>query len=181
VSTVVNPFVARSKLSSQRDSLADKLNRLFDAVHPAGRGTPYSNKEVAGAIRASGGSISDVYIWQLRTGRRDNPTRDHLAALANFFGVSPAYFFDEHAARQADADLDTRGRLRRMRPEQVSLRSVLASQGLSPESQKLIQQLVDRCLELEGRARRDSHGADPSDGADLSDGAEPSDGRGAES
>jgi transcriptional regulator with XRE-family HTH domain len=148
--------VARSKLSSQRDSLADKLNRLFDTVYPAGRGTPYSNKEVAGAIRASGGSISDVYIWQLRTGRRDNPTRDHLAALANFFGVSPAYFFDERAAAQTTADADVR-----LRPEQVSLRSVLASQGLSPESQTLIQQLVDRCLELEGRIRHDS---DPSDG-----------------
>jgi len=150
--------VERSKLSSQRDSLAEKLNRLFDTVYPAGRGTPYSNKEVAGAIRASGGSISDVYIWQLRTGRRDNPTRDHLAALANFFGVSPAYFFDESAAAQTAADLETLDRFRRLRPEQVSLRSVLASQGLSPESQKLIQQLVDRCLELEGRARRDPDG-----------------------
>jgi transcriptional regulator with XRE-family HTH domain len=142
-------------LSSQRDSLADKLNRLFTTVYPAGRGTPYSNKEVASAIRAAGGAISDVYIWQLRTGRRENPTRDHLAALANFFGVSPAYFFDEDTAARTDADLDTLDRLRQLRPEQVSLRTVLAQQGLSPESQRLIQQLVDRCLELEGKARRD--------------------------
>ena len=34
--------------------------------------------------------ISSTYVWQLRTGRRDNPTQKHLSALGAFFGVSPA-------------------------------------------------------------------------------------------
>src|SRR6266487_180714 len=76
-------------------TLSDKLNHLFLTVHPAGRG-PYSNEEVASAVRDTGGpTVSATYIWQLRKGLRDNPTKKHLEALADFFGVSPAYFFDD--------------------------------------------------------------------------------------
>jgi transcriptional regulator with XRE-family HTH domain len=52
---------------------------------------------VAAAINEAAGEgvISGTYVWQLRTGRRDNPTCRHLIALSRFFGVSPAYFFDE--------------------------------------------------------------------------------------
>jgi transcriptional regulator with XRE-family HTH domain len=136
-------------------SFADKLNRLFATVHPASRGTPYSNKEAAAAIREAGGSISDVYIWQLRTSRRTNPTKEHIEALAGFFGVNPAYFFDEEAARRTIADLQTLDKLRRLNVQQVSLRTVLQHKGLSPESQEIIQQMVDRCLELEGLTGKD--------------------------
>jgi transcriptional regulator with XRE-family HTH domain len=140
-------------------SLAEKLNLLFATVQPGQRDSPYSSKEVAASIRAAGGSISDVYIWQLRTGRRTNPTKEHLEALAAFFGVSPAYFFDDDAARRTIADLETLDKLRRLNVQQVSLRTVLQDQGLSVQSQQIIQQLVDRCLELEGLAGRDE--ADP--------------------
>ena len=136
-------------------SFADKLNLLFATVHPASRGTPYSNKEVAAAIREVGGSISDVYIWQLRTSRRTNPTKEHIEALADFFGVNPAYFFHEDAARRTIADLQTLDKLRRLNVQQVSLRTVLQHKGLSPESQEIIQQMVDRCLELEGLTGKD--------------------------
>ena len=136
-------------------SFADRLNLLFDSIRPAGRATPYSNKEVAVAIRDNGGAISDVYIWQLRTGRRRNPTKDHIEALATFFGVSPAYFFDDESARHTMADLRTLDALRRLQVQQVSLRTVLAHKGLSAESQQVIQQLVDRCLELEGLTEQD--------------------------
>lgn len=133
-------------------SFADRLNLLFDTIRPAGRGASYSNKEVASAIRANGGSISDVYIWQLRTGRRRNPTKDHIEVLAAFFGVSPAYFFDDESARHTIADLETLDTLRRLQVEHVSLRTVLQHKGLSVASQQVIQQLVNRCLELEGLA-----------------------------
>lgn len=42
--------------------------------------------------------ISSTYVWQLRTGRRNNPTQRHLSALAAFFGVSPMCFFDQTEA-----------------------------------------------------------------------------------
>ena len=82
--------------------LADRLDYLFRTVHPKDRG-PYTPAEVAEAINEAAGGrvISSTYIWQLRTGRRDNPTQKHLSALASFFGVSPMYFF-----QQAEADRD---------------------------------------------------------------------------
>jgi hypothetical protein len=36
-----------------------------------------------------------TYLRQLRKGLRDNPTKRHLEALADFFGVAPIYFFDD--------------------------------------------------------------------------------------
>lgn len=87
-------------------TLAGKLDRLFAAVHPAGRGE-YSYEEVAAALRAAGGpTISGTYVWQLRKGLRDNPTKKHLEALASFFGISPSYFFNEEAAERIDAELE---------------------------------------------------------------------------
>ena len=74
-------------------------------VHPKDRG-PYTPAEVAEAVNqaASERVISSTYVWQLRTGRRDNPTQKHLSALAAFFGVSPMYFFKESEAdRRASA------------------------------------------------------------------------------
>jgi hypothetical protein len=67
--------------------LADRLDHLFRTVHPKDRG-PCTHAEVAEAINAAAGDsvISATYVWQLRTGRRDNPTRRHLSALAAFFG-----------------------------------------------------------------------------------------------
>src|SRR5690242_13076951 len=82
----------------RRTTLAAKLDRLFRSIHPRGRGE-YTFEEVADAVRRAGGpTISATYVWQLRKGLRDNPTKKHLEALADFFGVSPVYFFDDAAA-----------------------------------------------------------------------------------
>jgi transcriptional regulator with XRE-family HTH domain len=85
-----------------RGLLADRLDHLFRTVHPKDRG-PYTPAEVAEAINKAAGEkvISSTYVWQLRTGRRGNPTQRHLSALAAFFGVSPMYFFDD---TEADRD-----------------------------------------------------------------------------
>jgi hypothetical protein len=40
--------------------------------------------------------------------------------------------------------------LRQLGAKRVALRTVLESAGLSEASQRLVQQVVDRCLELEG-------------------------------
>ena len=82
--------------------LADRLDGLFQTVHPKDRG-PYTPAEVAEAVNQAAGErvISSTYVWQLRTGRRDNPTQKHLSALATFFGVSPMYFFEETEADRA--------------------------------------------------------------------------------
>jgi transcriptional regulator with XRE-family HTH domain len=59
-------------------------------------GKPLSVAEVAAVVNAAAGEtlISATYVWQLRTGRRRNPTYRHPIALSRAFGVSPSYFFD---------------------------------------------------------------------------------------
>jgi ESX-1-secreted protein regulator len=127
-------------------SLASKLDRLFQAVRPGGRGE-YSYQEVADSIRSEGGpTISATYLWQLRKGLRDNPTRNHLAALAKFFGVSPAYFFDEDTAEMVDAQLSLLAAMRDASVRTVALRA----QGLSVESLAAVRVVIDHARRLEG-------------------------------
>jgi transcriptional regulator with XRE-family HTH domain len=129
-----------------RWTLAQKLDSLFRTVHPAARGE-YSFEEVARAIQARGGpTISATYLWQLRKGLRDNPTKKHLEALADFFGVSPAYFFDDEVTARIDAELALLATLRDASVRQLALRAA----GLSPESLRTIAEMIERVRQLEG-------------------------------
>ena len=88
--------------------LAERLDLLFETVHPAGRG-PYTLREAADAINAEAGEtiISAAYLSQLRNGKREEPSHSRLAAIARFFGVDVEYFSGSapaaDAARQAEA------------------------------------------------------------------------------
>jgi transcriptional regulator with XRE-family HTH domain len=127
-------------------TLADKVNRLFSTVKPAGR-REYSNQDVANALAEQGSApISATYIWQLRKGLRDNPTKRHLEALAQFFGVPPAYFFDDAAGQQIAAELDLLAAMRDAGVRQVAQRTA----GLSPAGLDVIHSLVEHVRELEG-------------------------------
>ncbi|WP_127360941.1 helix-turn-helix domain-containing protein [Actinacidiphila soli] len=129
-----------------RRTLAEKIDYLFTTVHPKNRG-PYTYEEVASGIKRSGGpTISASYVWQLRTGAKDNPTMKHLEALSGFFGVSPSYFFNEETSERIAANLSM---LASMRDNQV--RSVaLRASGLSPETLTTIQGFIERARALEG-------------------------------
>jgi len=126
-------------------SLAEKLDRLFRTVHPAGR-PPHSNAEVAAALQRDGGpTVSTTYLWQLRKGLRANPTKAHLEALARFFGVSPSYFFDETSAADIDAQLALLAVMRDAGVRAIALRS----SGLSDASLQAIQGMVENARRLE--------------------------------
>jgi transcriptional regulator with XRE-family HTH domain len=127
--------------------LADRLDHLFRTVHPKDRG-PYTHAEVAAAVNTAAGDnvISATYVWQLRTGRRDNPTRRHLSALAAFFGVSPMYFFDDaEAARDAvQAELVTA--LKDDTVREMALRAA----GLSDRALNAIRDMIESARAVEG-------------------------------
>ncbi|MCG0283813.1 helix-turn-helix domain-containing protein [Streptomyces sp. PSAA01] len=138
--------------------LAERLNRLFETVHPRGRG-PFSNEEVARGIRAQGGDISKQYIAYLRKGDRVNPRVQHLEALAQFFGVPVSYFLDREAAEQTnkrlmelaawrDAGLTQEDlqSLERVGVTSVAMRAV----GLSPKGLRLAQTMLDQLRDMEG-------------------------------
>ncbi|THA72561.1 hypothetical protein E6R60_26905 [Streptomyces sp. A0642] len=54
--------------------------------------------------------IQASYLRELRSGKRTNPTKDVIQALASFFRVSPAYFFSGADAtpetREAEAEIE---------------------------------------------------------------------------
>lgn len=140
-------------MTSQSDqrSLADKLNYLFRTVRSSGK-REYTNEEVATTISSTGDvSISASYVWYLRTGQRDNPTFKHLNALAGFFGVPPAYFFDEDTNARVEADLALLTAMKDTGVRDVALRA----SGLSSRSLDTITDVINRVRELEGLSAYD--------------------------
>jgi transcriptional regulator with XRE-family HTH domain len=137
-------------------SFAARLDHLFRTVHPHGRGE-YSYREVAKAIceRHGPSTISASYLHQLRTGVKDNPTKRHIEALATFFGVPPAYFFDDAAAARIDAELELLAALRDSGVRQIAMRAA----GLPPEGLESVRQMIELARNVSGLADDD-----PTDG-----------------
>lgn len=125
-------------------SLADKINRLFQALHDD-EGAPRSNEEVAEAITGAGTKISASYLWLLRTGRRDNPGKNHLEAIAAYFRVPPAYFFDDRIAQDIHAELDLLAAMRNAGVRELALRAA----DLSADSVRAIAAMVEHARRLE--------------------------------
>ncbi|WP_410660038.1 XRE family transcriptional regulator [Amycolatopsis sp. lyj-112] len=112
-------------------TLTDRIERLFQVVRRP-NGDQHSHEEVARACRENTGeSFSAAYLWQLRTGRRDNPTKRHLEALAAFFQVPPAYFFDDEQGKALAEEIELLGALRNSAVRNLALRAVtLSEEGL---------------------------------------------------
>ena len=132
---------------ARESTLAGKIDRLFHVVRRPDR-EQYSNEQVARACReATGESFSTTYLWQLRTGRRDNPTKRHLEALAGFFGVPPAYFFDDEQSTKIAEELALLGALRDAGVRDVALRAVT----LSADGLDTISDMIDAIARREAR------------------------------
>ncbi|MCM4077703.1 MULTISPECIES: helix-turn-helix domain-containing protein [Paractinoplanes] len=122
-------------------SIAGRLDRLFKQLRPEP-----SYMAVAEAVRSEQGvSISHTYIWQLRTGRRDNPTIQHLTALATYFGVPVAYFIDDDHTTRIDAQLDLLRTIRDAGVTELALRAA----DVSPRGRDTISELIQRVWESE--------------------------------
>jgi transcriptional regulator with XRE-family HTH domain len=127
-------------------TLSERVDHLFRTVRKPNR-REYSNEEVSAAIaRDQGVSVSASYLWYLRTGQRDNPTFKHINALARFFGVPPAYFFDDATTAQVEAELALLAAVQDAGVRDVALRA----SGLSARSLDAITDMINRVRELEG-------------------------------
>lgn len=129
-------------------TLAGKLDRLFKVVRPPGQDREYSFKEVAAAITDRGGpATTSNYLYLLRSGRRDNPGKKLLEALAGFFGTNVSYFYDTDASsKDLDEELRLLAALRDGSIRQLALRSL----DLSPRNLSHIMGIVDQVRALEG-------------------------------
>ncbi|MFG2349563.1 XRE family transcriptional regulator [Streptomyces phaeochromogenes] len=126
--------------------LSDRLNHLFEVVHPPGRG-PYTNPEVVDLMAERGlEPPTATYLWMLRKGRRDNPTKRHLEALASFFGVPAAYWFDDEVAEKTAQELELLQLLRDSKIKNVLLRL----SDVSADGKEAVLGLVDGVRKMEG-------------------------------
>ena len=141
------------RVEEDRSSFAYKLARLFATIHPASRGE-YSPEEVSRAIGEAGGAtISPAYIYMLRSGERANPTKNHMEVLADFFGVSAAYFLDEEAAERIERQLDLLAAFRDGSVRRIAARA----NGLSTKSLGGILAMIDAAREIEGLPEPSPH------------------------
>jgi transcriptional regulator with XRE-family HTH domain len=140
-----------AKAPKPAKTLAEKIDHLFTVVHPP-KGE-YTHEQVATAIEHAGGpTISATYVWQLRKGMRDNPTKKHLEALSSFFGVPPSYFFDEDTAAAVDAELELLTALRDPLVRNLATHAA----GLSPETLTTLIDMTNRARQLEGLGNPDA-------------------------
>lgn len=125
-------------------TLMEILERLSDKWS-AEHGRPLSNQMLSAALGAAGHPVSKLYLSQLRTGHRSNPSTDLLLALACFFEVEFESFFDS-AASSSDEDIVIVGRLR-----DPGLRRLLhMSADLSADTQSYLTRVAELFRAAEG-------------------------------
>lgn len=125
--------------------LSIKLNKLFEIIRKPSAPL-LSNAAAAEAItKQTGVSISSGYMWQLRTGVKNNPTVQHLRAIAEFFGVAPSYLIDPGIDPQVDAQLNLLHALRDSKVRDLAMRA----HGLTPQALNTLAAMIDHARQLE--------------------------------
>ncbi|OBH00699.1 MULTISPECIES: helix-turn-helix domain-containing protein [unclassified Mycobacterium] len=147
--------------AAETGDLAGRLNKLFEVIRRPNT-PPLSNAAAAAAITdQTGVSISPAYLWQLRNGLKDNPTVQHLRAIAEYFGVPASYLIDRDPNPRIDAQLDL---LQALRDSGVRDLATRAS-GLTPQALNSLAAIIDHLRELEHLPPIAPQGDDQSDGS----------------
>lgn len=72
-----------------------------------GRVTHHNGKTLAAALTEADHPISQSQVSLISSGKQTYPPADLIRALAQVYGVSPLYFFDEHVEAEENARLDS--------------------------------------------------------------------------
>lgn len=141
------PSLPEESATGSAPELSDKVRRLFATLRrPDGR--EYTPDQVEAALREKYGEqiVSSSYLYMLIRGTRDNPSKKVISALADFFHVPVAYFFDDDAGARLQAELDMLAALRDADVLAVARRSA----GLSPASLTAIRTIIEEARRIEG-------------------------------
>jgi transcriptional regulator with XRE-family HTH domain len=135
-------------LSGDKDetALATRLDELFRRCRPGG--SRWTNDQVSAEVKKinSNVRVSGAYLSALRTGKRTRPSPELLAALAKFFGVSPAYFFDPHRADHISQQLAVLDQMSQAGVRAVALRAI----GLPTEALGAMATVLDQMRKAQG-------------------------------
>ncbi|WP_406693306.1 helix-turn-helix transcriptional regulator (plasmid) [Saccharopolyspora sp. ID03-671] len=132
----------------QQRSFAAKLAHLRERIHPPDRG-PYSAREIAAGIEGDPGAMTAAFVSQLLRGQQPYPRMHHVEALAKFFGVPPAYFFDDEQAKSIDEQIDDIVTWRDTEARQIAQRV----SELSPRDRATVTNLIESLQSYEDQPR----------------------------
>lgn len=129
-----------------RPRLAGRLDALFTSSRPQGR--QWTNAEVAAELKRASPQlkVGAVYLSQLRNGKRVNPSPELLAALARFFGVSVAYFFDDEVSDSVQTELAALQAMRNAGVRAVAMRAA----GMRADNLQAITAIMDQYRQMQG-------------------------------
>lgn len=132
------------------ESFKDRLNFLF-ATKLSPDGDEYSLREVSSG---TGGKISPAYLQKLRTGGYENPSRDKVKALADFFGVPQSFFYDNGTTKVYVKEIDKNLKEAILDPKvkEIALRAM----GTDEQTKALIIHLLKKTKELSQKEKRES-------------------------
>jgi transcriptional regulator with XRE-family HTH domain len=82
----------------------------------------------------------------LRNGKRTNPSPELLGALARFFGVSVAYFFDDEVADSVQVELAALHAMRNAGVRAVAMRAA----GMRADNLQAITAIMDQYRQMQG-------------------------------
>lgn len=120
-------------------TLAEKIEYLFQNVHP-GKDRPYTLQEVVDKARELGGpTISLGFIHALRMGKSNNPTIQHLQALAGVFDVPVEFFINEEVTARLAPQLKLLALLQERGVTNIALRAA----DLSPAARDTLLAVIE--------------------------------------
>jgi transcriptional regulator with XRE-family HTH domain len=142
-------------------SLAYKLTRLLDQCVNPTNGKRYSLPVIAEQINTmideqyghlseeerERRKLSRTYLWELKTGRKDNPARRTLQSLATYLDVPVGYLTEDASSEEQDAQYLVKPDLN------------MRARGLSPRGMENVLRWIEHARELEGLG--DSDGGSP--------------------
>lgn len=131
-------------------TLAEKIEWLIRRATPVER-SPFSNAEVAALIRQTTGElVSYGTVWEWRSGRTTNPSKRVIRAVAQTFGVTPGFFFEEDTEDKPSAELAEL--MREIQDSGIDYSQVRALLQLSEAGRVAIAAVIEHTLRAEARA-----------------------------
>ena len=129
-----------------RARIARRIDDLFTSARPQGK--QWTNAEVVTELKRASPDlkVGAVYLSQLRNGKRTNPSRELLTALARFFGVSTAYFLDDEVGESVQAELAALHAMRNAGVRAVAMRAA----GMRADNLQAITAIMDQYRQMQG-------------------------------
>lgn len=128
---------------TQGDALtfAVKLRRLFETVLDDD-GDRYTLEEVAEHV-----GVTRSYMSQLRKGSKTAPRHPVVAAIADFFGVPPSYFFSDAKSEAINAQMDLVLALSNAADGPARLQALRSLANVRPEDLPKVTRAIENALE----------------------------------